>query len=104
MTGRDRIVVMVLAVMAVAAGGWILVVSPKRKEVKTYEQQISTAQSQLAAAQSQLADAKGAQTHYGSAYASVVRLGKAVPPSQEVASLVYQLEQVSNRRSVSFDS
>jgi Tfp pilus assembly protein PilO len=104
MSSRDRIVVMVLAVLAVAAGGWILVVSPKRKEVKTYEEQVSTAQSQLTTAQTQLADAKAAQTQYTSAYSSVVRLGKAVPPSQEVASLVYQLEQVSNQRSVSFNS
>jgi Pilus assembly protein, PilO len=104
MTGRDRIVAMVLAVLAVAAAGWILAVSPKRKEVKTYEGQVTSAQTQLATARSQLADAKAAQAQYTSAYAAVVRLGKAVPPSQEVASLVYELEQVSNRRSVSFNS
>jgi Tfp pilus assembly protein PilO len=104
MTGRDRIVVMVLAVLAVAAAGWILAVSPKRKEVKTYEGQVTSAQTQLATARSQLADAKAAQAKYTSSYAAVVRLGKAVPPSQEVASLVYELEQVSNRRSVSFNS
>jgi type IV pilus assembly PilO-like protein len=104
MTGRDRIVAMVLAVLAVAAAGWILAVSPKRKEVKTYEGQVTSAQTQLATARSQVADAKAAQAQYTSAYAAVVRLGKAVPPSQEVASLVYELEQVSNRRSVSFNS
>ncbi|HEX9480922.1 MAG TPA: type II secretion system protein GspM [Solirubrobacteraceae bacterium] len=104
MTGRDRIVVMVLAVLAVAAAGWILAVSPKRKEVKTYEGQVTSAQTQLSTARSQLADAKAAQARYTSSYAALVRLGKAVPPSQEVASLVYELEQVSNRRSVSFNS
>jgi Tfp pilus assembly protein PilO len=104
MTGRDRIVLMVVVVLIVAVGGWMVVVSPKRKEVKTYEGQLNTAQTQLATAQSELANAKAAQAQYTSAYASVVRLGKAVPPSQEVASLVYQLEQVSNQRSVSFNS
>jgi Tfp pilus assembly protein PilO len=104
MTGRDRIVLMVVVVLAVAAGGWILVVSPKRKEVKSYEEKVTTAQTQLATAQSALSNAKLAEAQYTSAYASVVRLGKAVPPSQEVASLVYQLEQVSNQRSVSFNS
>jgi hypothetical protein len=104
MTGRDRIVLMVVLVLVVAAGGWMLVVSPKRKEVKTYEEQVTTAQTQLATAQSTLANAKAAQAQYSAAYASVVRLGKAVPPSEEVASLVYQLEQVSNKRSVSFNS
>jgi Tfp pilus assembly protein PilO len=104
MTGRDRIVLMVIVVLVVAAGGWILVVSPKRKEVKSYEAKVATAQTQLATAQSTLSNAKVAEAQYTSAYASVVRLGKAVPPSQEVASLVYQLEQVSNQRSVSFNS
>jgi Tfp pilus assembly protein PilO len=104
MTGRDRIVMMVVVVLIVAVGGWMVVVSPKRKEVKTDEGQLNTAQTQLATAQGELANAKAAQAQYTSAYASVVRLGKAVPPSQEVASLVYQLEQVSNQRSVSFNS
>ncbi len=31
MTTRDRLVVMVLAVLAVLAGGWMLLVSPERK-------------------------------------------------------------------------
>jgi Tfp pilus assembly protein PilO len=104
MTGRDRIVMMVVVVLIVAVGGWMVVVSPKRKEARTYVGQVSTAQTQLATAQSELANAKAAQAQYTSAYAAVVRLGKAVPPSQEVASLVYQLEQVSNQRSVSFNS
>ncbi|HXD56144.1 MAG TPA: type II secretion system protein GspM [Solirubrobacteraceae bacterium] len=104
MTGRDRIVMIVIAVLAVAAGGWMLVVSPKRKEVKTYEEQVATAETQLSTAKSQLANAKAAQSQYATAYASVVRLGKAVPPSQEVASLVYELEQASNQHAVSFDS
>jgi hypothetical protein len=103
-SSRDRIVLMVIAVAVVAVGGWMLVVSPKKKEVKTYEEQVATAQTQLSSAQSQLADAKAAQAQYATAYASVVNLGKAVPPSQEVASLVYELEAASNAHSVSFNS
>lgn len=104
MSARDRIVVMVVAVVVVAAAGWMLVVSPKKKEVKTYESQVAQAQTQLSTAQSQLSNAKAAQAQYASSYASVVNLGKAVPPSQEVASLVYELEQASNQHSVSFNS
>ncbi len=104
MTGRDRIVMMVIAVAVVAVGGWMLVVSPKRKEVKTYEEQVSTAQAQLSKAQSELSNAKAAQSQYATSYAAVVNLGKAVPPSQEVASLVYELEQASNQHAVSFNS
>jgi Tfp pilus assembly protein PilO len=104
MKGRDRIVMMALAVAVVAIGGWILVVSPKKKEIKTYEAQVATAQTKLSSAESQLASAKSAQSQYATSYAAVVELGKAVPPSDEVASLVYELEQASNQHSVSFNS
>ena len=104
MTARDRIVLMVIAVAVVAIGGWMLVVSPKRKEVATYEKQVASAQSALSKAQGELSDAKAAQSQYASAYAAVVNLGKAVPPSQEVASLVYELEQASDQHSVAFNS
>ena len=32
MTGRDRMVIMAIAVLAILAGGWLLAVSPERKE------------------------------------------------------------------------
>ena len=104
MTGRDRIVLIVVVVLAVLAGGWMLVVSPKRKEAKTVEAKVASAQSELSSAESSLADARAAQAQYSTAYSAVVNLGKAVPPSQEVASLVYELEEASNSRDVAFNS
>ncbi len=104
MTGRDRIVVMVLLVLAVGAAGYIMLVKPKGKEATKYAEQVTQAQQQLSTAQGELSSAQAAQSQYAAAYASVVSMGKAVPPSQEVASLVYQLEEVSNARNVSFDS
>src|SRR5947209_7679899 len=104
MTGRDRTVVIVLAVLVVLAGGWMLIVSPKRKEAKTVEAKVSAAQSEVSVAEGQLSDARAAQAQYATSYSAVVNLGKAVPPSEEVASLVYQLEEASNLRHVSFNS
>ena len=104
MTGRDRIVLIVIVVAAVLAAGWMLVVSPKNKEAKSVETKVTSAQSELSSAEGALADARAAQSQYATAYAAIVNLGKAVPPSQEVASLVYQLEEASNLRNVSFNS
>jgi Tfp pilus assembly protein PilO len=104
MAGRDRIVLMVLVSLAFVAAGWMLVVSPKRKEAKTIEATVATAQSELSSARGKLAETKAAQSRYASAYSSVVSLGKAVPASQEVPSLVVQLEQASNQHDVSFNS
>lgn len=104
MTGRDRIVVIGIAVLLVLGAAWMLVVSPERKQAATLDAQVSAASAQLASANSQLANARSAQTKYSAAYASIVKLGKAVPPSQEVPSLMYQIAQASNQKNVEFSS
>ena len=104
MISRDRLVLMVIVVLAVIGGGWMLVVSPKRKEADKLGKQVSEAQAQLATAEGQLANARASQAQYAKAYASIVSLGKAVPPSQEVPSLIYQLSQATNAKNVDFTS
>jgi Tfp pilus assembly protein PilO len=104
MTGRDRIVAIVFGVLAVLGAAWMLVVSPERKQAGELSTQVSTAQSQLSSSEGQLANARSAQAQYASAYADVVGLGKAVPASQEVPSLIFQLDQASNHKSVEFAS
>ncbi len=83
---------------------WLLVVSPERKKAAKLSTQVSAASAQLATAQGQVANARTAQTQYATAYASIVRLGKAVPPTQEVPSLIYQIAQATNDRNVEFSS
>lgn len=104
MTGRDRMVLMVLAVAAVLVGGWMLVVAPERNKASQQEAQVASARAGLESARQQVANARTAEARYESAYASVVNLGKAVPPQQEVPSLVYELDQASNQRNVGFSS
>jgi hypothetical protein len=103
-TGRDRLVLLAVVVIAVLGAGWMLVVSPEREKAGKVETEVSTARAQLSAAQQQLSEAQGAQTQYTTAYASIVRLGKAVPASEEVPSLVYELDQASNEKNVEFNS
>ncbi|HEY2283630.1 MAG TPA: hypothetical protein VGH60_08795 [Solirubrobacteraceae bacterium] len=104
MTGRDRTVVMVLATLGVLAAVWLFAVAPKREQAAKLGTEVSTAQAALASAESQLASASAAQAKYQDAYASIVRLGKAVPASQEVPSLIYQLSQATNEKNVEFAS
>ena len=103
MKGRDRIVLigLVLVVLAVV---WLIVVSPERKQAARLNAQVGAASAQLATAQSQVASGRGAQARYAAAYASIVSLGKAVPPGEEVPSLIYQLAQASGQRNVEFSS
>jgi hypothetical protein len=104
MTGRDRIVVVVLAALAVVAAAWLLVLAPEREKASKLGAEVSTAQSQLTAAEGQVSAARTAQAGYPAAYTSLVSLGKAVPTSQEVPSLIVQLAQASGEKQVEFTS
>lgn len=104
MTGRDRMVVMVIATLGALAAIWLFAVSPKREQAAKLGAEVSAAQAQLASAESQLSSASAAQAQYQTAYAAIVRLGKAVPASEEVPSLIYQLAQATNEKNVEFAS
>ncbi len=104
MTGRDRMVIIAVALVVVLGAAWMLVVSPERKQASKLSAQVATAKAALSSAEGQVASARTAQSQYAAAYASVVGLGKAVPPSQEVPSLIYELTQASDQKNVGFSS
>jgi Tfp pilus assembly protein PilO len=104
MTGRDRMVLIAVVALGLIAAGWMLVVSPVRKEAGKVDAQVTAAKAQLSTAEGQLADARAAQAQYSTAYAAVVDLGKSVPASQEVPALMYQLAQATGQRNVEFNS
>jgi Tfp pilus assembly protein PilO len=104
MTNRDRLVLIGLSALAVLAAAWLLVVSPERKKAASLKADVSAASAQLAAAEGKVTSARGDETRYTAAYASIVRLGKAVPAGEELPSLMYQLAQASERKNVDFAS
>ncbi len=104
MTTRDRTVLLVVLVLVVLAAGWLEVVSPQREKAAKLDAEVSAAQSQLSSAQSALNEAKGDQSQYTTAYASVVKLGQAVPADEEVPSLVFELDVASAQKDIEFNS
>ena len=104
MTSRDRLVLAVVAALAVLGAFWVLLVSPERKTASKLSAEVSTANAQLVTVQGEASNARLAQVRYAGAYTAVVNLGKAVPPSEEVPSLIYQLAQASNQKNVEFSS
>jgi hypothetical protein len=104
MTNRDRLVLIGVIVLVALAGGYLLVVSPERKQAAQAQAQVQGAQQQLESARTAASGAKAAEQRYTAAYSSVVSLGKAVPPATEVPSLIYELDQSSNQRNVDFAS
>ncbi len=97
MTGRDRIVLIGIVVIAILGATWMLGVSPERKKAAQLDTQVAEAQAQLASAESKVSSARAAQSQYATAYASLVSIGKAVPPGDEVPSLIEELSHASER-------
>ncbi|HTC71508.1 MAG TPA: type 4a pilus biogenesis protein PilO [Solirubrobacteraceae bacterium] len=104
MTGRDRMVLIVISVVVVLGAAWMLIVSPERQQASKLGGEVSAAQAQVAAAESTVSSARAAQSQYAAAYASLVNIGKAVPPSEEVPALIDQLTQASNEKNVEFSA
>jgi hypothetical protein len=104
MTARDRLALVGISTLFVLGIVWLVLVSPERKEASSLSSQITKAHEQLATAESEATTARSAQARYSATYASVVKLGKAVPPSEEVPALIYQLAQATNQKHVEFNS
>jgi hypothetical protein len=103
-TGRDRIVLLVLLGAALLAGFWFTQIAPKRETLKTLDADIATQRKRLDQARATETQATAAKRRYDSDYATVARLGKAVPVDDNVPSLVYQLESAAKGAKVDFRS
>jgi hypothetical protein len=101
-TARDRIVIMVVLAVGAVVAGWMLVVSPKRDQAASLSTQISAQQSQLDTARSQVAAGEGARAAFAGQYTQLAKLGEAVPPDDDVASLIYQVQNAAQGAKVSF--
>jgi hypothetical protein len=103
-TARDRTVALVVAAVALLGAFWFLALSPKRKDASDLGAKITEAQQRLDTARQSVATATAAQKRYDVDYAVIAKLGKAVPADDDVASLVYQLNHVSQDAHIDFRS
>jgi hypothetical protein len=90
--------------VAALAGFWFMALAPKRKEAADLQAQIATQTEQLTSAQQQAAVARQAKDRYNGDYAALAKLGKAVPKSDALPSLVYQLQSVAHSARIDFTS
>jgi hypothetical protein len=102
MTARDRMVIMVVLAVGAVVAAWMFVVSPKRDQAAQLSTQVASAQSQLTAARSQVAAGQAARTAFAGQYAQLAKLGEAVPPDDDVPSLIYQVQSAAQAAHVSF--
>jgi hypothetical protein len=101
---KNPILLLAIGAVLVSFGFYHFGLGPKRKEAAAAKAKIATAQDKLDQARTLLASNEAARKGYQSEYATVVRLGKAVPGDDDVRSLVVQLDRAAKRTHVNFQS
>ncbi len=102
MTARDRIVIVIVLAVGAIVAGWFFVVSPKRSQASNLSTQVSSEQAQLSSAQNLVAAGMSARRAFAGQYAQLARLGEAVPPDDDVPSLIVQVQAAAQESHVSF--
>jgi hypothetical protein len=101
-TRSTKILIPALAAIAAVAAFYVLALSPKRDEAARLDTEITAKRSQLDQARAQAASYEQARANYRANYTTVTRLGKAVPPDDDVRSLLVQLNDAAERSKVDF--
>lgn len=104
MTQRDRLMVGVLAALAVAGLVWLALLGPARRESSALDAQIAAAAVEHDAAVGQASAIAAAQRDRAADAAALAALGRAVPAADRTASLLYQLDRAAGRSRVTLQS
>lgn len=104
MKASDRSILIGLVALGLVAAFWFLVLSPKRNEAADLGDQVAELQAQVADAEASAAAGEQAKKEFDSNYRRVVYLGEATPADADTPSLLTQLQVLSTRSDVSFQS
>jgi Tfp pilus assembly protein PilO len=104
LTARDRKILLALIPLAVVAAYWLLLLSPKREEASAAQDQLAQAQSERDTATQRLAGLSAAKQSFARDYATVVYLGKSIPTTVDMPSLLVQLDRAARGTNIHFTS
>ena len=99
---RNKMLLPVVALVAIAGAFWFLALAPKREEIVKLDADIAAKQGELEQSKSQVASFAQAKGNYRANYAKLASLGKAVPSDDDVRSLIVQLDDAASRSNVDF--
>ena len=104
MTRRDSYIVTAIAVLGAVAAFWFLALAPKREKLSALDTDVAEARQTLDQAKQEKVKFAQDQIAFPRMYASLSRLGKAVPPDEDVPSLLVQLNHAAAQANVNFHS
>jgi hypothetical protein len=104
MSDRDKKILVFLVPLVLIAAYWFLLLAPKREEASTASAALTEQQDRLEAARTAASAAGDAEQDFEASYATVVRLGKAIPSTVDMPSLLVQLEAAAAGTGIRFDT
>ena len=102
MSDRDRKLLLIIAPMVLIAAYWFLLLAPKRQEASTAATEATKQIERRDAAKTLAQAAQGAQTDFAADYGEIVRLGKAIPSTVDMPSLLVQLDRAAAGTDIRF--
>ena len=99
---RDKKIMLVIAPVVLVMAYWFLVLAPKREEASKLSERLEQVAGERDEAQSEATRLEHAKTTYAEDYEAVVQVGKAVPASLDMPSLIVQLDQAAKGTGIRF--
>jgi len=99
-----RILLTVVLCGAAVGGYYKFLLAPKREKAADLQEQVTVTRAQVEQTRATLASYQKSAKTYRENYATVVRLGKAVPADDDTRSLLVQLDTAAKRSAVSFSN
>jgi Tfp pilus assembly protein PilO len=104
MRANERMIFVGVALVALAVGFYLLVLGPKRDKASELKDQINQLHGSITAAEQQATYGEQARKDFPKYYGRMVVLGKAVPGESDTASLLVQLNSLSDQSKVDLRS
>jgi Tfp pilus assembly protein PilO len=102
MTDRDRKILFALIPLVLIVAYWFLLLAPKREEAGKVRDELSQAEAARDTAQQKASQLAGAKNNFAADYATVIRIGKSIPTSVDMPSLLVQLDRAARGTGIKF--
>jgi hypothetical protein len=102
MNASNKAIVATIVLAVLAFAFWTMLLSPKRDEAKKLGTQVEALRASLAQHESEVAEGEAARAEFPTDYQRLVVLGKAVPGDDDVASLLVQINRISDNAGATF--
>jgi hypothetical protein len=102
LTDRDRKIMIAMVPVLVLVVYWFLLLAPKRDEASKAGEEQTSQEQRLDSARANLQTAQGAKKNFDASYAQIVRLGKAIPSTVDMPSLLVQLDAAASGTGIKF--